>query len=224
MTYNPNVYSQIIFYSLISGVILRLVYDTLTVIKTLTLKAIFISKSLTFSNISAQDPPSTDNIEQSPHLHSPSDDKDSKGHTERSLSIKHSTGTPPSVVAPQIHATRIRIPMKRGMTAMDVARLMTPRHSKTDTALTVTIDLLFSVISALWAVMILFGLNYGEMRWFVFPLLATGYALYTVTFSRPFTILVLTVTNVALLSIKIIIRSIVRLRNAFRKILHKSKK
>ena len=59
---------------------------------------------------------------------------------------------------------------------------------------TAVVDVLFATVTAVTTVLLLFGLNLGEFRWFVFPIMAGGYALYSVTLSSPIRRLILAVS------------------------------
>ena len=82
--------------------------------------------------------------------------------------------------------------LKNGSTLKTLLPALIPK--KKHLIMTAVTDVIFAIISALTVVLLLFGLNFGEFRWFVFPITAGGYALYSVTLSRPITRLILAIT------------------------------
>ena len=138
MTNNPNVYIDLLIYSLLSGVLLRASYDLLTaVVQVLMLPAQRIGNGVGIG------------------------------------SRKYASTT----AAP--------VPMQNTTTLSSAVKALSPKVKKSQIAVTAVIDILFSLIGALTVTLLLFGLNFGEIRWFVLPIIAVGYWAYGATVGRP---------------------------------------
>ena len=149
MITDANIYSQLLLYSFLSGIFLKISYDILSIIKILSINisTIFSHKISEFA------------------FYNPYKPKD--------------LPSPP-------------ILLKRNSTVSSLLSQMMPKEKHG--AFTAAIDLIFALISAIVTVLLFFGLNLGELRWFVFPIMSGGYILYAVTLSRPIKRLILAVT------------------------------
>jgi hypothetical protein len=75
--------------------------------------------------------------------------------------------------------------LKNTSTLSSVIKTLNPTSGKAETAATIAVDVLFAILSAITVTLLLFGLNFGEMRWFVLPIAIAGYLLYGATVGRP---------------------------------------
>lgn len=76
-------------------------------------------------------------------------------------------------------------PLQNTATVKSVVKALSPTPNRGEIAASATVDILFSLICAFTVTLLLFGLNFGEMRWFVLPVTAAGYFLYGATVGIP---------------------------------------
>lgn len=159
-----NIYFSLLYYSLLSGVLLRAAYDALTVIKTLIISLPSVVRTATSSK-------------------------------------------------PNAEITTAPIQLQNTSTVRGVLRILYPPPNKAKAAVTAAVDLIFSLLCALTVTLLIFGLNFGEIRWFVIPIMAAGYFLYGATLGSPLkklasrillTVSKLTVAVIRVLSVPII--------------------
>ena len=151
MTTEPNIFTNLILYSVLSGVFLRLTHDSLKVIAKQ-----FYSRPR-------------------PILRAKS-----KRVISQSVSVS-ATDQPPSSfdIIPQPPL------LQNTSTLKSIVKSYCPPIGKAQVVITAVTDVIFALIAALTVTLLLFGLNYGEMRWFVLPLVAAGYFLYGETVGVP---------------------------------------
>ena len=94
------------------------------------------------------------------------------------------------------------LPMQNTTTARAAIKKLNPPIRKRETVARLTTDLLFSLICTVTVILLLFGLNFGEMRWFVLPIIAAGYFAYGATVGRPIRALLRAVLTVVLRILK----------------------
>ena len=96
-------------------------------------------------------------------------------HSVKNASRRESTDSiPPAPIKLQITST-----------VKESLRILHPSPCKAQIAVTAAVDLLFSLLCAVTVTLLIFGLNFGEIRWFVIPIMAVGYFLYGATLGRP---------------------------------------
>ena len=149
MNTDANIYSQLLLYSFLSGIFLRVSYDLLHTAGIIFLNIIAIIKH---------------------------------NKTEFAICNPYKDNNKPT--SP--------ILLKNSSTLKTLIPHLLPKKERLFS--TAVIDVLFAIITAVTTVLLLFGLNLGEFRWFVFPIMAGGYALYSVTLSSPITRLILAVS------------------------------
>ena len=94
------------------------------------------------------------------------------------------------------------LPMQNTTTARAAIKKLNPPIRKREKVARLTTDLLFSLICTVTVILLLFGLNFGEMRWFVLPIIAAGYFAYGATVGRPIRALLRAVLTVVLRILK----------------------
>ena len=98
-----------------------------------------------------------------------------------------------------------RLLLKNNATASSLINILYPKEKASKFIAAIIVDVIFSLICAITVTLLIFGLNYGETRWFVLPITAAGYFLYRVTLSRPLhTILNRVISQILKLSARIV--------------------
>lgn len=158
MTTSPNIYADLLIYSLLSGILLRAVYDLLRI------------SSSRLPDIVRQTLASARRPLKKP----------------KATRCKTETEVRPSKQNPHVtETTEGMLLLKNTDTVSSLIKKLYPTPSKTDTVATAITDVIFSLVAAVTVTLLLFGVNFGEMRWFVLPLTVLGYFLYEATVGFP---------------------------------------
>lgn len=102
------------------------------------------------------------------------------------------------------------IPLTHTSTLRSLLRNFSPAEKRPYTVVTAVTDILFALICALTVTLLLFGLNFGEMRWFVIPIMAAGYCLYGETLGRVIRLILTVILSRAIWLITAVLRLILR--------------
>ncbi len=100
------------------------------------------------------------------------------------------------------------LPIQNTTTARAAIKKLDPPTRKRETVARLTVDLIFSLLCTVTVTLLLFGLNFGEMRWFVLPIIAAGYFAYGATVGRPIKALLRALLTVVMHILKTVLRLI----------------